>query len=362
MVRHDLLALRASDGTLIPTFGNQGHVDLREGFERNPEEQSISATSPGIVYKDLLVLGSLVGEDLPASPGDIRAFDVRTGKIRWTFHTLPHPGEFGYETWPPEAWKHSDAANNWCGMSVDQERGLVIIPMGSAAFDFYGTDRLGDDLFANCVPALVGIAQKRNAAEIVKVIREGAGLMPAFARLDEKLVRAMVRYVMDGEEIAVEGALSMVDPLALKYAMDGYNKFLDPDGYPAVTPPWGTLNAINLNTGKYAWSIPFGEYPELAAKGLRNTGSENYGGPMVTAGGLLFIGATVYDRKFHAYDKLTGKLLWETLLPAGGTATPATYAVQGRQFVVIAAGGGKCGTASGGTYQAFALSSKIRQP
>lgn len=572
VVRHDLIALDAKSGTPIPTFGNQGRVDLREGFERNPEEQSISATSPGIIYKDLLILGSLVGEDLPASPGDIRAFDVRSGKIRWTFHTLPHPGEVGYETWPKEAWQHSGAANNWCGMSVDQERGLAIIPTGSAAFDFYGADRLGDNLFANCVlalnartgervwhfqgvrhdlldrdfpaqpslvtvrrqgravdavaqstkqglvflferatgkplfpiqdqpvpasdvegemaarmqpfalapapfartgfteslvttrtpeahravlerlrqlrsggrfeppslqgtvvfpgfdggaewgggafdpatgwfyvnanemawilrlverkpsgarltgkglylrtcagchrpdlrgtppkmPALVEIAKKRNAAEIVKVIREGTGLMPAFARLDEKVVGAIVRFVMAGEDIAVEGASTSLDPWALKYTMDGYNKFLDPDGYPAVTPPWGTLNAINLNTGKYAWSVPFGEYPALAAKGMRNTGSENYGGPVVTAGGLVFIGATVYDRKFHAFDKATGKLLWETVLPAGGTATPATYAVGGRQFVVIAAGGGKCGTTSGGTYQAFALPSKVRPP
>jgi quinoprotein glucose dehydrogenase len=137
--------------------------------------------------------------------------------------------------------------------------------------------------------------------------------------------------------------------------MDGYNKFLDPDGYPAVEPPWGTLNAINLDTGEIAWKIPFGEFPELVAKGIRNTGSENYGGPVVTAGGLLFIGATDHDRKFHAFDKAKGKLLWEATLPAGGNATPATYEVNGRQFVVIAAGGGKSRRPSGGSYVAFAL-------
>jgi quinoprotein glucose dehydrogenase len=130
---------------------------------------------------------------------------------------------------------------------------------------------------------------------------------------------------------------------------------LDPDGYPAIAPPWGTLNAIHLDTGEYAWKIPFGEFPELAAKGLKDTGTENYGGSVVTAGGLLFIGATNHDRKFRAYDKLTGKLLWETLLPAAGNATPAVYAVNGRQYVAIAAGGGKSGAPSGGSYVAFAL-------
>src|SRR5207244_2784997 len=139
-----------------------------------------------------------------------------------------------------------------------------------------------------------------------------------------------------------------------KYRLTGYRRFLDPDGYPAIAPPWGTLNAINLNTGEYVWKINLGEYPELAAKGMKNTGSENYGGPVVTAGGLLFIGATNFDRKFRAFDKSNGKLLWETALPAAGNATPATYAVGGRQFVVIAAGGGKSPTdPPGGTYVAF---------
>ena len=162
---------------------------------------------------------------------------------------------------------------------------------------------------------------------------------------------------MTGEdkEVRLDGRPPATD---LKYTMDGYNKFLDPDGYPAIQPPWGTLNAINLNTGDYAWKIPFGEFPELASKGLGNTGTENYGGPLVTAGGVLFIGATNHDRKFHAYDKATGKLLWETTLPAAGNATPSTYEVNGRQYVVIAAGGGKSGAPSGGSYVAFALPPK----
>jgi quinoprotein glucose dehydrogenase len=146
----------------------------------------------------------------------------------------------------------------------------------------------------------------------------------------------------------------------MKYLNDGYNRFLDPDGYPAIKPPWGTLNAINLNTGEYAWKIPFGEYPALAEAGMHNTGSENYGGPVVTAGGVLFIGATSYDKKFHVFDKATGKLLWETTLPAAGNATPATYEVNGRQFVVIAAGGGKSKDPSGGKIVAFALPSRSK--
>jgi quinoprotein glucose dehydrogenase len=141
----------------------------------------------------------------------------------------------------------------------------------------------------------------------------------------------------------------------MKYHFTGYWKFLDPDGYPAVAPPWGTLSAINLNTGEYAWKIPLGEYPELATQGMKNTGTENYGGPLVTAGGLLFIGATNFDKKFRAFDKKTGALLWETTLPFAGNATPITYEVKRRQFVVIAAGGGKdLKSRSGGVYVAFA--------
>ncbi|HYM09763.1 MAG TPA: PQQ-binding-like beta-propeller repeat protein, partial [Bryobacterales bacterium] len=151
---HTLYALDAATGKSVPGFGNSGRVDLREGLGRPPRELFITATSPGVIYKDLLILGSLVSETLPASPGDIRAFDVRTGKIRWSFHTIPHPGEYGYDTWPKDAWQYIGAANSWGGMSVDVERGLVFAATGSAAFDFYGSNRIGDDLFANCVLAL----------------------------------------------------------------------------------------------------------------------------------------------------------------------------------------------------------------
>jgi quinoprotein glucose dehydrogenase len=200
------------------------------------------------------------------------------------------------------------------------------------------------------------VGARHSRAEIADVIRKGAGRMPGFPNLSANAVNALVEYMVTGVAAPASGSATPSDsPAFLKYRFTGYRKFLDPDGYPAVSPPWGTLAAVNLNTGDYAWQIPLGEYPELAAKGMRNTGSENYGGPIVTAGGLVFIGATSFDRKFRAFDKTTGDLLWETTLPFAGNATPATYERDGRQFVVIAAGGGKSQGPSGGVYVAFAL-------
>ncbi|MEO8373083.1 MAG: c-type cytochrome [Candidatus Solibacter sp.] len=207
-------------------------------------------------------------------------------------------------------------------------------------------------------PALIDLGARRKPAEIAAVIRQGAGRMPAFPNLARPAIDALVQFVMSGEDKELESQAP--SPIDMKYRFTGYNKFLDPEGYPAIAPPWGTLNAINLSTGEYAWKIPFGEYPELAAKGVKNTGAENYGGPIVTAGGLLFIAATSFDKKFRAFDKDTGKLLWETTLPFAGNATPATYEAGGRQFVVIAAGGGKSREPSGATYVAFALPDRTR--
>ncbi|MBL8232476.1 MAG: PQQ-binding-like beta-propeller repeat protein [Bryobacterales bacterium] len=561
---NQLYSLDAATGRLDDGFGKAGIVDLREGLGRPAETLTVSSTTPGVVYKDLLILPTLVSEGLPSAPGDIRAFDVRTGKIRWTFRTIPHPGEFGHDTWPAETWKHTGGANNWAGMVVDRKRGLLFAPTGSAAFDFYGADRHGDNLFANTLlclnaetgqrvwhfqavkhdvwdrdfpsapvlvtvqrdgrrvdavaqttksghvfvferetgkslfpletrnvpaspvdgellaktqvlplappafsrqrftedmvtrrtpeahrivlerfrkvrsgdqfeppslegtivfpgfdggaewggaafdpetgffyvnsnempwilrlvpatasrgavsgrrlynqrcaachledfkgsppnfPALLGLKDKYSLAQVKEILAKGVGRMPGFGTLGDSALEAISKYVLTGEDVAarVNTAASRTD---LRYAIDGYNKFLDPDGYPAVQPPWGMLTAINLNSGEFVWRRPFGEFPELAAKGMTNTGSENYGGGIVTAGGLFFIGATNLDKKFRVFDKLNGKLLWETTLPASGNATPAMYEVNGKQYVVIAAGGGKSGAASGGSYVAFSL-------
>jgi quinoprotein glucose dehydrogenase len=556
-------ALDADTGKPIPTFGENGRIDLRKDLGRDPETQTIALTSPGVVYKDLLIVGGREPETLPAPPGDIRAYNVRTGKLAWSFHTIPHPREFGYDTWPRDAWKYIGAANNWTGMTIDQKRGIVYVPTGSAAFDFYGGNRLGDDLFANCLialkadsgeriwhfqgvrhdiwdrdfpspptlvkvqregkevdavvqttkqgfvylfdrsngqtlfpieyrkypasdvpgeiaaaeqplptkpapyarqrltedlltnrtpeahrwaveqfrkfrndgqfipmtvgqdtivfpgfdggaewggsavdpatgilyvnanemawtgalaentgnessgrgiyqsqcsvchgekmagsppqfPALTGVANRMTKTEIAGRITGGKGRMPGFNNLTQEQIGAVVEYVTSGESKELQS--SAPTPADMKYRFTGYNRFVDPEGYPAIAPPWGTLNAINLNTGEYAWKIPLGEYPELTALGLKNTGSMNYGGPIVTAGGLLFIGATNFDRKFRAFDKTTGELLWETTLPFSGNATPATYEIDGRQYVVIAAGAGKDPKqGSGGIYVAFAL-------
>jgi quinoprotein glucose dehydrogenase len=562
-VMNFLYALDAASGKPIVTFGHQGRIDLRDNLGREPASaQSIYLSSPGIIYKNTIIVGGRLPETLPAPPGDVRAFDVRTGKLHWAFHTIPHSGEFGANTWPKDAWKSSGGANNWTGMSLDPQRGIVYVPTGSAAFDFYGGDRIGDDLFANslialnadtgervwhfqgvrhdlwdrdfpsppalltvkqrgqevdavaqitkhgyvylfnrangqplfpieyrkypasnipgeiaateqplptrpvpfarqtldesqlsnrtpevhqwaleqfrkfrndgqfvpfsigkdtlvfpgfdggaewggpaidattgviyinanevawtgalaentggnnpknlylsqcgvchgdklagsppAIPALTGVRDRMLQKEIAAIIKNGKGRMPGFPNLTEDQMFALIEYVTSGENKELENSVN--PPVTAKYRFTGYKKFLDAEGFPAIAPPWGTLNAIDLNTGDYLWKIPFGEYPALVEKGMKNTGSENYGGPIVTAGGLLFIGATNFDKKFRTFDKSTGKLLWETTLPFAGNATPATYEVNGRQFVVIAAGGGKDPkSGSGGVYVAFSL-------
>jgi quinoprotein glucose dehydrogenase len=204
------------------------------------------------------------------------------------------------------------------------------------------------------IPSLIGVGGRLPPDQITATIKSGKGRMPGFPNLSGEQLIALIDFLANGER----KELGSVGPelLGMKYRFSGYRRFLDPEGYPAIAPPWGTLNAINLNTGQYLWKINLGEYPELGARGMKNTGSENYGGPIVTAGGLVFIGATSFDKKFRAFDKSNGELLWETTLPFAGNATPATYEADGRQFVVIAAGGGKDPKSpSGGVYVAFAL-------
>jgi quinoprotein glucose dehydrogenase len=569
-VMNYLYALDARTGTPIDSFGVHGRVDLREGLGRLPvEAQWIALTSPGVVYKDLIIVGGREPETLPSPPGDVRAFDVRTGVVRWTFHTIPRPGEAGYDTWPPDTWRTSGSANNWAGMALDVVRGIVFIPTGPAA-DYYGANRAGDNLFGNCLlaldantgkrlwhfqavrhdlwdrdlpapptllsvthghvridaaaqvtkqgfvflfnrttgeslfpilerevsssdvpgevtartqpfpvlpapfarqeltedmlttrtpaahdfalnqfhmfvsqrgpfvplavgkqtivfpgfdggaewggaaadprtavlyvnsndvawtgslakvesgegrasalyqshcaachgsdrkgspptfPSLIDVGARRSTTEMHDIVRWGKGRMPGFPSIPDSALDRMIAFLRTGGDSSAEpnpgGAAEQA-----AYAFTGYKKFLDPDGYPAIAPPWGTLSAINLNTGQYLWHIPLGEYPELAAQGVRDTGSENYGGPIVTAGGLLFIGATLFDQKLRAFDSTTGTLLWSTTLPFSAVATPATYMAGGRQYVVIATSNSRNPKGvQGSAYVAFALPSRRR--
>ena len=212
----------------------------------------------------------------------------------------------------------------------------------------------GDDMTGGTVaPSLLGVAQRHTREELATIIRQGTGRMPGFAEmLEGGAINDLVNFLVTGKDIA---ETATTNPNFLKYRNTGYPIFLDHEGYPGVAPPWGTLNAIDLNAGEIRWTIPFGEYPALAEKGIKNTGTDNYGGPVVTKNGLLFIGATTYDRKFHVFDKRTGELLWEAELPASGNATPSLYMVNGKEYVAIAAGGGKNGAPSGGTFVAFSL-------
>ena len=587
-----LYAINAKTGAVIRSFGTNGMVDLHEGLGdaqtlgHETASLSIRNTTPGVIYRDLIIVGSSVSEGGDAPPGHIRAFNVRTGKLAWVFHTIPLPGEYGYETWMTDSYRKLGGANCWAGMVVDEKRGIVYAGTGSPSVDFYGGARAGQNLFANCVlaldastgkriwhfqtvhhdlwdrdlpcppnlitvmhegrrveavaqatkdgyvfvfdrdtgkplfpvnevavpnyPALPGekpwptqpvptkpapfcmqelteatitdrtpearayvlerfrnsrkgnkylppseegslifgmgggaewggtaadpdgvfyvnsnnmlwwlkmrntqqpegvaltrgaslfntncavchavpgqdraIAQTQQAypdltnvgkrldkKQIHALLTTGRGRMPSFQHIAQQDREAIVEFLLNpaAKPNAALSASSDIHssvvsaprtqgsdfPYQSPYLNNGNTQFRDQDNYPAIKPPWGTLNAIDLNTGEYVWQVPLGEYPELVRKGLTQTGTENHGGPLVTAGGLVFIAAT-YDEKLRAFDKKTGKVVWEYKLPAGGFATPITYSVNGRQYVAIAAGGTRYGLKPGGSYVAFAL-------
>ncbi|MBD2754105.1 outer membrane protein assembly factor BamB family protein [Spirosoma validum] len=570
-----LYALDAKTGQPIPSFGQDGHIDLHDGLGEQAKDKFIVSNTPGTLFEDLIIMPVRLSEEADAAPGYVRAFNVRTGKLVWTFHTIPHPGEYGYETWPKEAYRNFDVggANNWSGMAVDRIRGIIYVPTGSPSYDFYGGNRKGQNLFANCLlaldvrtgkrlwhyqavhhdlwdrdfpappnlitvtqngpdgrprkidavaqvtktgyvfvfdrvtgkplfpirevpipksdmpgestwptqpvpqkpapfvrqgmteadinpnsvdrdslltlfrnvgkrpyepitdkgwalmipgtdggaewggaaadpdgilyvnandipwlyklidtpkqdelahlspgqrvyaqncischgperkgnprsgyPSLVNIGQRRDRPYVMQTVSNGRGMMPGFTALSAEEKNALVAFLFDDEKQEAPGSsvASKAKRPYLPYKITGYNRFQDSQGYPAIKPPWGTLSAINLNTGEYVWKIPLGEEKAFKAKGIANTGTENYGGPVVTASGLIFIGGS-RDEKFRAFDKKTGKLLWETDLPAAGFATPATYQIGSKQYVVIACGGGKIGVKKGNQYVAFAL-------
>lgn len=565
-----LYAVDAETGQPVSSFGEGGKVDLTRGLGRDIEGLTYINRAPGTIYKNLIIMGSLNSEALPAAPGHIRAFDVRTGEQKWIFHTIPQPGQYGYETWEDTtAYKFIGGANNWTGMTLDEERGVVYVPTGSASFDFYGGNRKGANLFANCLlaldaetgerlwhfqavhhdiwdrdlpapptlvtvehegekveavaqitksghvyvfnrdtgeslfpveekpypesdligeqawptqplplkpppfarqqmteadinpysrqqdsllavlrssrsagqfvppslegsvifpgldgggewggaawdpasgflyvnsnempwvltmieaedvqegdllaigknlyqancmgchgadrqgstfhgnaPSLVDLNERMDEEAVHKIVHDGRGSMPSFAFLSDGQIEAVVAFLLGKENQVIEEDPAAEDNRGqLRYSFAGYKRFADADGYPAVKPPWGTLNAIDLNKGKIAWQVPLGEFEELTKRGIPKTGTENYGGPVVTAGGLIFIGATK-DSYFRAFDKSTGEEVWKHILPAAGMATPCTYEVNGKQYVVIAAGGGKNVKEKGDAYVAFAL-------
>lgn len=566
---HHVYALHARTGRLIKSFGDNGAINLKDHYDRDVSNLSITVTTPGAIYHDIMMMSVRVHEANPAAPGDIMAFNVRTGAKLWEFHTIPRPGEFGYDTWPPEAWRTAGGANCWGGMSLDLERGVVYIPTGSATYDFYGADRHGANLFANCLlalnaktgeriwhyqivhhdlwdrdlpappnlvtivrdgkprdavaqitksgyvfvfdrdtgeplfpieerpvppsdlpgesawptqpfplkpppfareyfpedqvttrtpaahdevlerlkrirnggpynppslegtlvfpsfdgggewggaavnprtgvmyvnaseipcivsmfevpqgeshgkriytqncvfchgvdlkgdplrvfPPLTDLQKKYTMAQMAQLILHGKDRMPSFSYLSAADIDAALKYICQVEDAAVrEGVTAQVESPAPAttprwFNHSGYTRFVDKDGYPAIQPPWGTLTAIDLNRGEHLWQIPLGYNPELAELGLTNTGTENYGGPIATAGGLIFIAASK-DAHLRALDERTGKELWKAKLPAAGYATPSTYMIKGRQYVVIAAAGGKLGTPAGDAYVAFSL-------
>jgi glucose dehydrogenase len=452
-----LVALDALTGRPKTDFGANGQIQLAAG---------LSLRSPPAIFRNLVITGSSAPEFPGMGPGgDVRAFDARTGRQVWEFHTVPQAAESGNDTWEGEAWRGRTGANVWSMMAVDEARGLVFLPIGSASYDFYGGDRKGQNLYANCVVALDAATGRVRwhfqtvhhdlwdydvpAQPVLVTVRHGGRRVDAVAQVSKTgfvylLDRETGRPLFPVEERPVppsrvpgeaawptqpfpvkppplarilpvtRSELSDVTPEARRYcealfdrvesggiftphgekltvvfpgnlggatwsgaafdpssgylfvnvnelgavgemrkdAAAGYRRasdlprgeyarFWDEKRWPCQKPPWGTLNAVNLHDGSIAWRVPLGIVEQLAARGLRDTGTPSLGGSIVTAGGLVFIAGT-NDSRMRAFDTRTGAALWETTLPASGHATPMTYLGprSGKQFVAIAAGGG----------------------
>ncbi|NVJ84939.1 MAG: PQQ-binding-like beta-propeller repeat protein [Algoriphagus sp.] len=562
-----LMAVNALTGEPIRDFGDDGKIDLRKGLDTEREDFLIVANAPGMVFEDLIIMGMRLSEGLDAAPGHIRAYHIPTGKLEWIFHTIPHEGEAGYESWDPQYIQQIGGANNWAGMAVDYKRGIVFVPTGSATYDFWGGYRQGDNLYANsllaldaktgkkiwhfqgvhhdiwdrdfpspptlirvesdgkwidavaqpskhgftfvfdretgeplwpieeqevpqsimpgektsptqpipslpepfmnmvfeekdilnlkpeweadiraqlsrakyghmwepphpdssivlfpgmdggaewggaafdpesqtlyvnanqipwliemtansefenmgqtvytnycgnchglerkgnppAIPGLLGIAEKYSPDSLKLLLKKGRGAMPAFDYLSDEQREVLIDFLLGKTEQGDKKELeSQNAPLAPRYYMTGYQKLLTKEGLYGSNPPWGLLTAIDMRSGFQKWQITLGEIDSLSQMGFEPTGTENYGGPAVTAGGLVFIAATK-DEKIRAFDSSTGEKLWEAKLPAAGHATPAVYEQNGKQFLVIACGGGK-GTKSGDQYVAFTLPGEL---
>lgn len=558
-----LYSINAENGTVINNFGNNGRVDFYEGLEVPDSMRAqvpVSSNAPGVVYNDLFIVGCKVPDELPSTPGDIRAFNINTGKLEWVFHVIPKPGEFGADTWSKDARLRNGGANCWAGMALDEKRGIVFVPTASPSFDFYGADRPGQNLFANCLlaldaktgkrlwhfqtthhdlwdrdngsppnlvtiqrdgkeidavalvtkmgylfafdretgqslyevnevpvdtvssmpgekpwptqpipknppfarqgyneqffgrssawikeeiarnkyktgvyqpPSMEGIimlptahggsnwggasvnpetrtlfvnstdipmilkltdlekiraanqlnpeilfrtycanchgadkkgtavgpdltarVKKYNSAQIASIVQKGAPPMPSFGFLSQEQIASIVAYVKDTvaqQSFETAGIPQNNEP----YGFNGYSFYLDPEGDPAIAPPFGTITAVDLNTGNIQWQVPLGEDPKFKKMGIPNSGMFNRGGSIATAGGLIFIGATG-DNMFRAFDQKTGKVVWQYQLPGMASSVPSTYAIGNRQYVVVSVNGEQQNNFKGG-YIAFAL-------
>jgi quinoprotein glucose dehydrogenase len=332
------------------------------------EGERTAETQPFPVLPPPFARQRLTRDDLTTRTPAAHAAALRTFEEYRTDHPFAAPNTKGIIIFPGV-----DGGGEWGGPAFDPATGLLYVNSNEMAWLLKLTERSDRSLYgANCAschgdarqgsaaaPSLIDVVARRSREQVARIIREGTGRMPAFgAALDNVAVSDLVNFLATGEDVA---ATAGTNPFYLKYRTERFDIFLDPDGYPAVKPPSGTLNAIDLNRGTIRWSVPLGEYPKLAAQGVRDTGTDNYGGAIVTRNGLLIIAATTYDNRIRAFDKRTGKLLWQAPLPAAGNATPSTYMVDGRQYLVIACGGGKNDAPSGGTYVAFALPDEVTQ-